>query len=81
MPTRKSPPASPALYVVNRNHGSGVVTDADKIAVSAVPEVVGSRAFSLGDSNADQWTANSETIFVVATYELKNNGQGPEELR
>ncbi|MFQ9917788.1 MAG: hypothetical protein ACLRWQ_16715 [Flavonifractor plautii] len=46
------------LYVVNRTNGSGVVTDADKIAVSAVPEVVGSRAFSLGDSNADQWTAN-----------------------
>ena len=63
------------LYVVNRTNGSGVVTDADKIAVSAVPEVVGSRAFSLGDSNADQWTANSETIFVVATYELKNNGK------
>ena len=26
------------LYVVNRTNGSGVVTDADKIAVSAVPE-------------------------------------------
>ncbi len=36
-------------------------------------KAVGSRSFSLNDANQEQLTVNNETVYVLATYDLKDN--------
>lgn len=36
-------------------------------------KAVGSRSFSLNDANQEQLTVKNETVYVLATYDLKDN--------
>ena len=62
------------LYCVERTNGDGVVTDISAVTAYKTPQVVGTRSFALSADKADQWVTNDDTIFVVATYDLKTNG-------
>ncbi len=62
------------LYCVERTNGEGVVTEVSRITNFKTPEVVGTRSFSLDDNEDDQWVTNDDTIFVVVTRDLKDDG-------
>jgi hypothetical protein len=62
------------LYKVDRTNGSGIVTEVSKVNFSANAPVVGSRSFALGTSSAEQYTVDSDTLFVLATIDRKSNG-------
>ena len=53
-------------YIGTNTNG---VKDADFDTVKSV----GSRSFSLNNANQDQLTVNNETVYVLATYDLKDN--------
>jgi hypothetical protein len=68
----------PGLYKVDRTNGSGIVTavtassgfDYDFQSVKSV----GARSFAVGYTSEEQYTVNSDTLFVLATIDKKSDG-------
>ena len=70
------------VYCVETTNGDGIVTSVSYIGTNAngvkdadfdTVKSVGSRSFSLNNANQDQLTVNNETVYVLATYDLKDN--------
>ncbi|WP_050622795.1 S-layer homology domain-containing protein [Clostridium phoceensis] len=70
------------VYCVETTNGDGIVTSVTYIGTNTngvkdadfdTVKSVGSRSFSLNNANQDQLTVNNETVYVLATYDLKDN--------